>query len=147
MLLNPLGAVEHRSTHGSDGQLTEAGDPVAIDRSASKTAEDILKATALFGIFSFIKDRANLHYQCTEDVNLFAVLGAFVVAVAFFWLGASIIIHRIKDLYPWIFFGGNWQGILIYIAMMGLILSLVAPVGGIIMNTPIILNGSSTACN
>jgi hypothetical protein len=120
---------------------------VAIDRSASKTAEDILKATALFGIFSFIADRANLHYKCTEDVNLFVVLGALVVAVAFFYLGASIIIHRIKDLYPWIFFGRNWQGILIYVAMMGLIFSMVAPVGGIIMSTPVTLNDSYTVCN
>jgi hypothetical protein len=73
--------------------LTEAGDPVAIDRSASKTAEEILKATALFGIYSFIADRANLHYQCSDDVNLFAYIGAVVVAVAFIWLGASVIIN------------------------------------------------------
>jgi hypothetical protein len=89
-----------------------------IDRSISKTADDALKATALLGIFAVIQNRVILYYQCAEDFNLFAYLAAFFTAIFFLWLGISVMVQRILYLYPWIFFGRNWLGIVIYVALL-----------------------------
>ena len=120
---------------------------MTIDTSASKTGEDLLKAVALFGIFSFIVDRANLHYECSEVLDWFAYVAAFVVASACLLLGIRIITDRIRDLYPWIFFGRNWLGITIYVTLMVLVITLSGPVGNIIMNHPSALRDSAPVCN
>jgi len=120
---------------------------VTIDKSASKTGEDILKATALFGIFSFMFGRANLHYECSEDVKLFALAATYAVGVAFLLLGFRIIIDRFKGLYPWIFVGRNWLGIIIYATVGGLYFSLAGPVGSIITNNPSMVEDSAAVCN
>ena len=117
------------------------------DRSVSKTAEEILKATALFGIYSFVSNQASRYYNCSADLDMPSYISTMFVSVVFFWLGAAVIIDRVKNLYPWIFVGRNWSGVFVYSLILALCLVLVAPVGKILLTTTTAMSDPSKTCN
>ena len=101
----------------------------------SKSAEEVLKATALLGIFSYISNRTNIYYECSTELDLLAFISSFLIAIFFLWLGVAILIGRIKDLFPWIFFGSSLKGKILYVLMIVSISALTYPIGTVLLET------------
>ena len=118
-----------------------------VDRSVSKSAEEVLKATALLGIFSYISNRTNIYYECSTELDLLAFISSFLIAIFFLWLGVAILIGRIKDLFPWIFFGSSLKGKILYVLMIVSISALTYPIGTVLLETSSIINYPSLVCS
>ena len=119
-----------------------------IDRSLSKTAEDILKAAALFGLALFTLDRAAFDYWCVQDDNFIGIIGTAAIALIFVLFGIALILVRIRNLYPWVFFGPSWWGKTIYIIAIVIIALIGQPIARTLMQANAAeYHASGSACS